>query len=73
MLGMKGNVNPNKAAHLIILDLSGRSLILRLTKNTVAYVQMSWAEEENLKAESLSLTTTDVYANDKISVGYADQ
>lgn len=73
MLGMNGNANPDKAAHLIILDLSDRSLILRLTKNTVAYVQMSWAEEEILKAESLSLTTADVYANDEISVGCADQ
>jgi hypothetical protein len=72
-LGMKGNFSPRRAAHLILLNLSDRSSILRLTKNTAAYVQMSWAEEETLKAEPLSLMTADVYANDEINFGHADQ
>jgi hypothetical protein len=70
---MKGNANPDRAAHLIILDLSDRSLILQLTKNTITYALMFWVEEEILKAESLSLTTMDVYVINEISVGYANQ
>ena len=60
MLGMKGNVSLHRAAHLILLNLSDRSSILRLTMSTAAYVQMSWAEEETLKAEPLSSMTADV-------------
>lgn len=33
---------------------------------------MSWAEEETLKAEPLSLITADVYANNRINFSYAN-